>query len=34
MATWRCAIFHVALMIRIKPTSYHKYSIMQLIFGQ
>ena len=28
MAIWRYAILHVALLIRIKPTSYHKYSIM------
>jgi len=28
MATWRYAILHVALLIRIKPTSYHKYFIM------
>ena len=34
MATWGYAILHVALLIRIKPTSYHKYSIMQLVFGQ
>ena len=34
MATWKYAIFHVALLIRIKPISYHKYSIMQLVFGQ
>ena len=32
MATWRYAIFHVALLIRIKQTSYHKYSIIQLVF--
>ena len=34
MATWGYAILHVALLICIKPTSYHKYSIMQLVFGQ
>jgi len=28
MATWRYAILHVSLLIRIKPTSYHKYFIM------
>ena len=27
MATWRYAILHVTLLIRIKPTSYHRYSI-------
>jgi len=34
MDTWRYAILHVALLICIKPTSYHKYSIMQLVFGR
>jgi len=34
MATWKYAILHVSLLIRIKPTSYHKYYIMQLGFGQ
>ena len=34
MAIWRYAILHVALLIRIKSTSCHKYSIMQLVFGQ
>jgi len=34
MATWGYAILHVALFIRIKPTSYHKYFIMKLVFGQ
>jgi len=34
MATWKYAISHVALVIHIKPISYHKYSIMQLVFGQ
>ena len=33
MATWKYAISHVALLIRIKPISYHKYSIMQLVFA-
>ena len=32
MATWGYTILHVALLIHIKPTSYHKYSIMQLVF--
>ena len=34
MSTWKYAISHVALLIRIKPISYHKYTIMQLVFGQ
>ena len=34
MAIWKYAILHVALLIRIKPISYHKYSIIQLVFGQ
>jgi len=33
MATWKYAISHVALLICIKPISYRKYSIMQLVFG-
>jgi len=28
MATWGYAILHVAILIHLKPTSYHKYSIM------
>jgi len=34
MTTWGYAILHTRVLIRIKPTRYHKYSIMQLIFGQ
>ena len=34
MATYGYTILHVALLIYIKPISYHKYSIMQLVFGQ
>jgi len=26
MATWGYEIFHVGVLIHIKPTSYHKYS--------
>ena len=33
MSTWRYAILHATGLIRIKPTSYHNYSIMQLVFG-
>jgi len=32
--TWGYAIWHVVVLIRIKATSYHKYSIMQLVFCQ
>jgi len=34
MVTWEYAILHVVVLIRIKPISYHKYSIVQLVFGQ
>jgi len=34
MTTWGYAILHAAVLIRIKPTSYHKYSPLQLVFGQ
>jgi len=33
IATWGYAILHVALLICIKPTSYHKFFIIQLVFG-
>jgi len=32
MATWGYAILHATILIHIKATSYHKYSIMQLGF--
>jgi len=28
MATWGYVILHVVVLISIKPTNYHKYSIM------
>ena len=28
------AILHVASLIRMQPSSYHKYSPLQLVFGQ
>jgi len=28
MTTWRYVILHATGLIRIKPTSYHNYSIM------
>jgi len=34
MTTWEYIILHVAVLIRIRPTSYHKYSHLQLVFGQ
>jgi len=34
MTTWRYVILHAIGLIHIKPTSYHNYSIMQLVFGQ
>ena len=34
MTTWGYAILHAAVLIRIRPTSYHKYSPLQLVFGQ
>ena len=34
MTTWGYAILHDVVLIRIRPTSYHKYSSLQLGFGQ
>ena len=34
MTTWGYAILHAAVSIHISPTSYHKYSHLQLVFGQ
>jgi hypothetical protein len=31
---WGHAILHAALLVRIRPTAYHKYSPLQLVFGQ
>ncbi|GJT27352.1 disease resistance CC-NBS-LRR class family protein [Tanacetum coccineum] len=31
---WGHAILHAATLIRIRPTSYHTYSPLQLVFGQ
>lgn len=31
---WGHAILHVASLVRIRPTSYQKYSPLQLAFGQ
>nr|KYP43092.1 Retrovirus-related Pol polyprotein from transposon TNT 1-94 [Cajanus cajan] len=34
MSTWGHAILHAAILIRIRPTSYHKFSPLQLVFGE
>ena len=34
VSTWGHAILHATSLIRIKPTVYHKYSPLQLVFGQ
>ena len=34
MTIWGYAILHATVLIRIRPTSYHKYSPLQLVFGQ
>ena len=34
ITTWGYAIMHVVVLIWIKPTSYHEYSPLQLIFNQ
>jgi len=34
ISTWGHAILHAATLIHIRPTSYHKSSPLQLIFGQ
>ena len=31
---WGHAILHAAALIRIRPTVYHEYSPLQLVFGQ
>jgi len=33
MATWGYTFLHAIVLIHIKPISYRKYSIMQLVFG-
>ena len=32
--SWGHAILHVASLVRIRPTAYHKYSPFQLVLGQ
>ena len=34
VAAWGHAILHAAALIHIRPTSYHKFSPLQLVFGQ
>ena len=34
ISAWGHAIMHVATLVRIRPTSYQKYSPSQLVFGQ
>ena len=33
ISAWGHAILHAASLVRIRPTAYHKYSPLQLIFG-
>ena len=34
VSTWGHAILHSASLVRMRPTAYHKYSPLQLVFGQ
>ena len=34
ISAWGHAIMYVAVLVRIRPTSYQKFSPLQLIFGQ
>ena len=34
ISVWGHAILHAASLIRIRPSAYHKYSPLQLAFGQ
>jgi hypothetical protein len=34
VSAWGHDILHAASLVRIKPTAYHKYSPLQLVFGQ
>ncbi|KAL0329128.1 UNVERIFIED_CONTAM: Copia protein, partial [Sesamum radiatum] len=34
ISCWGHAILHAAALIRMRPTSYHKFSPLQLVFGQ
>ena len=34
ISAWGHAILHATSLVRIRPTVYHKYSPLQLVFGQ
>ena len=34
ISAWGHVTLHVASLVRIRPTAYHKYSPLQLVFGQ
>ena len=34
VSTWGYAILHVVALVRIRPTSYHKFFLLQLDYGQ
>ena len=34
ISVWGHTILHAASLIRIRPSAYHKYSPLQLVFGQ
>ena len=34
VSTWGHAILHVASLVRIRPTTYHKFSPLQLVLGR
>ena len=34
VSAWGHAILHAASLVRIKPTTYHKFSPLQLVLGQ
>ena len=34
ISLWTLAILHATILIRIRLSAYHKYSSLQLVFGQ
>ena len=34
ISVWGHAVLHVAALIRIRPSAYHEYSLLQLAFDQ
>ena len=34
ISVWGHVILHVTTLVRIRPTSYHKFSLLQLAYGQ